>query len=88
MKIKTIYYSSLFVKKFKKIPKRIQKQAVKKEALFKSDPFSPSLKTHRLKGELNEYWAFSINYSYRVMFEFIDDKTVGFVNIGTHEIYK
>ena len=31
--------------------------------------------------------SFSIDYSYRIIFEFIDASTVIFYEIGTHDIY-
>ena len=88
MKIKKIYYSSKFQKNFKKIPERIQKEMIKKEKLFRQNPLHPLLKTHRLKGKYEKFYSFSLTYSYRILFEFISDERVGFVNIGTHAIYR
>ena len=88
MKIKTIYYSSHFARAFKKLPPEIQKEALKKEKLFRKDCFDHKLKTHKLKGELKNYWSFSINYSFRILFEFINDQEVAFIDIGNHQIYQ
>jgi len=56
--------------------------------LFIDNPFEKSLKTHKLSGGLKDSWAFSINYQYRVIFEFFDDKTIVLMDIGTHdEVY-
>ena len=56
--------------------------------LFTNDPFNKSLKTHKLSGDLKDSWAFSINYSYRIVFQFIDDNTILLMDIGTHdEVY-
>ena len=87
MQIKAIYYSSHFEKAFKKLPKKVQKQADIKVKDFRVDYFNPLLKTHKLKGALKDYWSFSINHSYRILFEFIDDDEVGLIDIGTHSIY-
>ncbi|HMS64506.1 MAG TPA: type II toxin-antitoxin system mRNA interferase toxin, RelE/StbE family [Ignavibacteria bacterium] len=55
---------------------------------FNENPFDKSLRTHKLSGELKECWAFSINYEYRIIFEFIDDNTISLIDIGTHdEVY-
>ncbi len=55
---------------------------------FILDPFAPSLKTHKLHGRLKELWAFSITYSLRIAFHFMDTNHVVFEDIGTHdEIY-
>jgi len=87
MKIKNVYYSSQFKKSVKKYRQQ-RKQIENKIKKFLENPFDKSLKTHKLTGKLSSYWSFSINYHLRILFEFIDSKTAGFIDIGTHEIYK
>ncbi len=58
------------------------------EKIFRSDPFHPALKTHKLKGRLKEFWAFSIGYQHRIIFEFAEHQTVYFHSVGTHDIYQ
>jgi len=56
--------------------------------LFCHDPFDTGLKTHKLTGKLKELWAFSVAYDCRVVFIFLNEKTVLLVDIGTHdEVY-
>ena len=88
MKIKNIYYSSHFERAFKMLPSKIKKQAIEKEKIFREDCFDKRLKTHKLKGRFENYWSFSINYSYRILFEFSDKDEVGFIDVGTHSIYE
>ncbi len=88
MKIKNIYYSSYFEKSFKALPLDVKKRAIKKETIFRENCFDKHLKTHKLKGKFENYWAFSISYSYRILFEFNDKNEVGFIDVGTHSIYK
>lgn len=83
-----IEYSTNFVKQFKKLTPQIQRQAVRAEKLFKRDPFSPKLKTHKLSGSLHGLWAFAINYKDRIIFEFIGKGKVLFHKIGSHDIYR
>lgn len=83
-----IYYSSKFAKEYKKLPREIKLKAEEKELLFRKNPHDSRLKTHRLKGILKEYWAFSINFQYRVIFEFREKEVVWFHSVGTHEIYQ
>lgn len=83
-----IYYSSKFAKEYKKIPRNIKLKAENKEIIFRKNPFDSRLKTHRLKGILKDFWAFSIDYQYRIIFEFRDYQTVWFHSVGTHEIYE
>ena len=87
MKISAIFYSSSFKKSVKKYISH-QKKIESNIIMFMNDPFDPSLKTHKLSGKFDHYWSFSIDYHLRILFEFIDEKTVGFINMGTHEIYK
>jgi len=55
---------------------------------FKNDPFDPKLRTHKLSGKLKDLWGFSIEYDLRVVFYFVDNRRVVFVDIGTHtEVY-
>ena len=83
-----ISYSSHFFKQYKKLTKEKWKLAEKQEKIFRKNPFDPRLKTHKLSGELQNYWAFSINYSDRIVFRFINDDEVLFHRIGSHDIYK
>lgn len=83
-----IIYSPRFAKSYKKLDKRIKLLAEDKEEVFRQDPFSPSLKTHKLKGKLSEFYSFSISYQYRIVFHFEDKEIIIFDNIGTHQIYK
>ncbi|NWF67355.1 MAG: type II toxin-antitoxin system mRNA interferase toxin, RelE/StbE family [Campylobacterales bacterium] len=56
---------------------------------LQNNPFEPSLQTHKLKGELKEFWSYSLNYEYRVvLIIMITDKEVTLIDIGSHdEIY-
>lgn len=53
--------------------------------LFANNPFDPRLKTHKLSGTLKNHWAFSVDYNYRVIFQFIDNNKVLLIDIGSHE---
>ena len=54
---------------------------------FAVDPRDPVLRTHRLRGELDGYWASAIDDDLRVLFRW-DDDLATLVTIGTHdEIY-
>lgn len=83
-----IYYSGKFEKEYKKLPKKIKLAAEKKEKLFRKNPFHPQLETHKLTGKLQDYWAFSIDHQYRIIFEFASQDIIWFHSVGTHEIYR
>ena len=60
------------------------KQAVEK---LITDPFDPSLKTHKLSGELKGFWSCSVTYEIRLRFKIINN-IIELIDIGTHdEVY-
>ncbi len=59
-----------------------------REKMFRSNCFDPRLKTHKLKGKFKNYWSFSITYSHRILFGFLDAHSVAFIDIGDHAIYQ
>lgn len=87
-----IRYSSAFEKAYaeriKKKP-QLKKLFWDKVAEFQENPLEPSLKTHPLTGLLEGRWAFAVAYDCRVVFHFVSDEEVVFLNVGTHdEVYK
>jgi mRNA-degrading endonuclease YafQ of YafQ-DinJ toxin-antitoxin module len=54
---------------------------------FAIDPLDPLLRTHKLKGELAEYWAFSVDGDLRVVFRWLGEEAF-LVSLGSHdEVY-
>ena len=54
---------------------------------FAADPLNPLLRTHKLKGDLEDYWAFAVDDDPRVLFKW-DRETFTLVDLGGHdEIY-
>jgi len=86
-KITQIYYSSHFKKSLFKY-RSYQLLIQKKLALLIKDPLTPSLRTHKLTGKFDGYYSFSINYQLRIIFEWINQQTIGLIDIGTHAIYR
>lgn len=55
-----------------------------------NDPFDPSLKTHKLKGQLANKWSCSIDYSNRIVFQFMENPDLNteeilLLAIGSHD---
>ena len=82
-----IYYHPQFRSAYHKLALHIKNKAEAKERVFRKDPFDSLLKTHKLTGKLKDYHAFSIDYQYRIIFEFAGKDTIWFHSVGTHEIY-
>ena len=54
---------------------------------FSINPRDPLLRTHRLKGELGGYWAFSVADDLRVVFRW-EGEVAFLVGLGSHdEVY-
>ena len=79
--------SSRFLRRAKKL--REPKATMLRGALrrFAADPSDPLLRVHKLKGDLRDFWAFSVDDDLRVLFRWNGD--VAFlVNLGSHdEVY-
>ncbi len=83
-----VYYSSRFRRHYKKLSPSIKFLAQKKDALFRKNPRDPKLKLHGLGGALKGYFAFSIDFHYRIIVRFRDENSALFYDIGTHDIYE
>lgn len=83
-----IYYTPLFLRAFKKLSKDIQIKTLEKEKILKEQGLSPSLKIHKLHGELSDVWSLSITYSYRIIINIASNKEIHFLTIGNHDVYK
>jgi mRNA interferase YafQ len=54
---------------------------------FASDPRDPLLRTHKLKGELGGYWAFTVDDDLCVLFRWEGEEAF-LVHLGSHdEVY-
>ena len=79
--------SSRFIRRAKKLKE--PEASLLRAALrrFAADPQDPLLRTHKLKGELSRYWAFSVDEDLRVLFRWERDEAF-LVNLGSHdEVY-
>ena len=79
--------SSRFLRRAKKLrdPEAEMLQAALRR--FAADPRDPLLRTHKLRGELADYWAFSVDDDLRVLFRW-EGEEVLLVNLGSHdEVY-
>lgn len=76
--------SSGFLRKASKLrePQASMLRAVLRR--FAADPLDALLRTHKLKGDLADYWAFSVDEDLRVLFRWNGDEAF-LVNMGSHE---
>jgi mRNA-degrading endonuclease YafQ of YafQ-DinJ toxin-antitoxin module len=75
--------------KYKNSLSEADRRKLKKQfEVFKEDIFDKRLRTHKLKGVLNDYYAFSISQSDRIVFKILEDGGVYLADIGSHdEVY-
>lgn len=54
---------------------------------FEDNPRHPSLRLHKLKGELKDTWSLSVTMDFRLLF--VEDSEYYFFDMGTHDqVYK
>ena len=87
-----ILLSESYIKKEKSFIKKhseLKERYAKTLKLLKHNPYHPSLRLHKLKGNLKEYHSISISMSYRIVLEMvIIDKEIIPIDIGKHdEVY-
>lgn len=83
-----IGYKPGFIREFQKLEPALQQEVREKIELFKDKKNHEHLKVHKLKGSLKDRWSFSINYRYRIVFQWIDEDSVVLLAVGDHDVYK
>jgi len=85
-----------FKKAFKRVIKKnplLKNKVLETIDLLENDPFTPSLKSHKLTGNLANLWSCSVTYDYRIIFTFTQDidspdMVLILIDIGSHdEVY-
>ncbi len=91
-----VVWSSGFKRSFRKITKKnpqLKEQIVEVLRLLANEPFTPSLKSHKLGGNLAGLWSCSVAYDCRIIFSFSEDRellemVILLTDIGSHgEVY-
>jgi addiction module RelE/StbE family toxin len=88
--MKPIAFSPTFVKKLTLLSRNNPKLTLaitRQLELFQANPSHPSLRTHKLKGNLHNVWSISVTKSFRLVYE--QGEKYYFFNLGEHhEIYR
>ena len=79
--------SSRLKRSYKRLPRLLQADFDRKVQLFVADQFDQKLRTHKLKGKLQECHAFCLRDGFRVLFEFVSNVEVNLLDVGPHNKY-
>lgn len=86
-----VLFRSSFERSLKKVlKKRPHLEPVIEERIqdFIDHPFNPSLRTHKLHGDLKDLWSFTVASDLRIIFYFNQARDAVLVDIGSHnEVY-
>jgi addiction module RelE/StbE family toxin len=88
-----LFWSKRFIRDFKRLIRQNPQmsQLVKKTLEILTENYAePSLRTHKLKGDLEGCWSCSIDYKFRVIFEFVNDPedgslAINLLTLGSHD---
>jgi addiction module RelE/StbE family toxin len=88
-----VVWSSGFKRSFKKITKknsRLSDKIIETLRLLAIDPFTPSLKSHKLIGQMDGLWSCSVSYDCRIIFDISEDgqlleMIILLIDVGSHD---
>ena len=85
----SVEYTRRFLRDFSKLQTALQEEVLEKIALFKERANHRGLRVHKLQGRFAGHWSFSVNYAYRIMFDFVGKRkdSVLLLVVGDHSIY-
>ena len=91
--MKNLVWSAKFLRKFKRLIKKNAQLSIQIEKvleLLMEDPFDSSLRTHKLKGDLNGVWSCSVDYDNRILFELVintdsGEEEIFLLTLGSHD---
>ncbi len=88
-------YQVIFTDAYLKLAEKwIKKHRILKDKYYNTiqmleiNPFHNSLRLHKLKGEISEFYSVSIDLKHRIIIDFlIEDNKITLLNIGDHSVY-
>ena len=83
-----VTYKATFVRQFDALEGGLQGEVIQKIQLFKNPTNHKHLKVHKLHGVLRSCYGFSVNYKFRIVFNYISRNEVVLLAIGDHDVYQ
>ncbi|MBI2636460.1 type II toxin-antitoxin system RelE/ParE family toxin [Candidatus Peregrinibacteria bacterium] len=83
-----VLYKPTFVRQYDQLPTELQEEVKECIALFQKNPRCQSLRMHKLRGALRGFLSFSVNYRYRIVFQWEGRSTAILLAVGDHDVYR
>ena len=83
----TIGYTREFIRAYDKLPNALKEEVKGRIQSFKDKKNHQRLKVHKLHGKYKDFFGFSVDRKYRIMFEWISKNEALLHTVGDHAIY-
>ncbi len=83
-----IIYAPKFVRAFGKLEESLKEEVLEKIELLKNNKNHQKLKVHKLHGRMKDYSSFSVNYKWRIVFQFESKNEIQLLAVGDHVVYQ
>lgn len=83
-----ILYKPTFVRQYDALPRELQEEVKERITLFRKNPRHRFLRMHKLNGALRGFLSFSVNYRYRIVFQWEKRHTAVLLVVGDHDLYR
>ena len=83
-----VHFKPSFIRQVNRLPKALQDELIEKIALFKNSRNHRALRVHKLHGHLKDCYGFSVNFRFRVVFEYTSKTEAVLLAIGDHSMYE
>jgi len=82
----TLFYTPNFIRRYKHLDPLLQTEVRERIESFRNIKNHSKLKVHKLKGSLDNTYAFSVNFKIRIIFEYQKNKkNVNLLYVGSHD---
>lgn len=82
-----IVFIPAFLRQFEKLDSELRDDALEKIEAFKDRANHARLRVHKLRGPLAGQASFSVNYKYRIVFQYVSRDEAVLLAIGDHDVY-
>ena len=83
-----VSFKPSFVRQAKKLPPALREEVLEKIELFQKRSRHSEVRVHKLHGQLAGPSSFSVNYRYRVVFEWEGPASAVLLAVGDHAVYE